>query len=263
MRSFGSATHLLAVAILGFLLTITLSGCCLLCNRLGSNFSSEPQGLYVGTEAGNQPNWQGGYNYAVSNYYYMFLTGGRYCYGLPRGGMLDDFDVANAERANVKCGTYKIVADQIQLYMPGLETQRYKFASHGKTFEMAGTTYYRVTPADGLRLDGAYSNSRYTNKSSSVSNGGVSGESFIRFSRDGKFTEKGFTGFTSSTGGVAATGSRSTSGSGTYTIHGNTLEALYSDGNRKRATFFVDPQLTGESYPEVIWIDGGAYRLAK
>lgn len=225
--------------------------------------STEPEGLYVGTEAGNQVNFQtGGMNYVVSTYYYLFLPGGRYCYGLPRGGTLDDFEPDRAGRAqNLSCGTYKVTGQQIQFSPRGSAVQTYKFAFHGDTLELAGTTYNRVRPADGLRLDGVYANGRYTNTSSPVGSGGVAGETYFKFGRDGSFSERGFTGYAGSTADAGAATSEASAGSGTYRINGNTLALDFTGGKKQRVTFFVDPQNPEQARPKLIYLDGGSFLL--
>lgn len=242
--------------VVGLLILVGLAG-----SRGGSTSrrawsSSEPEGLYVGTEAGNQVNWQtGGMNYVVGTYYYLFLPGGRYCYGLPRGGTLDGFEPDKAGRAqNLSCGTYKMTGGQIQLYPHGSDVQTYKFAFHGDTLELAGTTYDRVRPADGLRLDGVYANGRYT---STPGGGGVAGETYFKFGRDGSFSEQGFTGYA----GSSAATSEASAGSGTYRVEGNTLELTFANGKEKRVTFFVDPQNPEQARPKLIYLDGGAFLL--
>lgn len=226
--------------------------------------SNALSGLYVGTESRQQfnPNTKF-YDYIVRQVYYFFSPDGRIYYGLPRGGTLDNFDLDKAQKFDPNnCGFYKISEGKIQFRVgdnaPGPEKA---FTNNQKFLQIGQTKFYKVETSSNLRLNGIYSIKTFTNTSSGSNVGGVGGETQITFSSDGKFTQKGFVGFSGSGSNVGVATSSKTNGSGTYRISGNTLELTYSDGQKSNYTFYIYPENLGEARPGLVIIDGGSYLL--
>lgn len=230
--------------------------------KLGENRLS---GLYVGTESRQQfnPNTKY-YDYIVRQVYYFFSPDGRVYFGLPRGGTLENFSLDQAQKIDPNsCGIYEIQPQgQIQFRLGNNPPNPPKpFANKGKILQIGQTKFYLVESSNNLRLNGVYSIKTFTNTSSGNSTGSVSGETQITFSPDGKFAQTGFVGFSSSGSSAGVATSNKTSGSGTYSIIGNTLEFTYSDGQKAKHTFFIYPENLGEARPGAIVIDGGSYLL--
>ncbi|KAF0236006.1 MAG: hypothetical protein FD167_4560 [bacterium] len=221
-------------------------------------------GLYVGTESRQQFNVNTKfYDYIVRQIYYFFSPDGRIYYGLPKGGTLDNFDFDQAQKSDPNnCGIYQISGSQIQFRIGSNSANPpIAFSNNQGSLQIGRTKFYRVEQFSGLRLNGTYAIKTFTNTSSGSNIGGVGGEKQLVFSRDGKFAQSGFVGFSSSGNSGGVTTSSKTSGSGTYRVVGNTLELTYSDGKKVIHTFFVYPENTNEPRPGLIVIDGGAYLL--
>jgi hypothetical protein len=93
--------------------------------------------------------------------------------------------------------------------------------------EVNGETYRPLPPCDGLKLDGTYA----------WKWGG--GESVVRFTRDGRFTERGLREAVTDDDRVHPDWPKMPpQGSGKYAVHSNTLELQY-DGGPTRRIFFV------------------------
>lgn len=221
-------------------------------------------GLYVGTENRQQFNMLTHlYDFKVFQVYYLFLPDGRVYFGLPPAGALDRFDFARAQRDDPKnCGTYRVSSDKIQFTRNGVpDNQPAVFERGTDSLRIGRTWVHRVAKAEGLRLDGTFGRQNFVNTSVAGAGvqGGVSGDKKITFSRDGRFSQTGFTGFagvrdTPSSYSGAATSSQ-TSSSGTCTLRGYTLELNYTDGRREQHTFFLYPKEENQ----VVVIDGVSY----
>lgn len=229
-----------------------------------------PMGLYVANILVNRPKAFGlGYEYRSWNDYWLLLPEGRIYFGLPEGDW-SRFDFERARRENPKkCGTYQIVNGEIRLQWQGRDIafkrgEQTVPVGRGYNGQTGNAIFKKVAQEDGLRFSGTFARRSFTDVSSRVTQGNVSGETRFVFTTDGRFEVFGFIGFAvgakgdapaSPSGNANVAGSSQRDGAGTYRIHDNTLELIYSDGRRERLTFFRYP---GEE-SKVIAINGANY----
>lgn len=215
-------------------------------------------GLYVATISTQQFNVNTKfYDYIVRQVYYLFLPDGRVYNALPKGGSLNNFDFARAQREDPNnCGTYQIYNGEINFRWANRPANSFVAQLNGDRIKLGSNLFYKVSNAEGVKLNGVYAVRTFTNTSSATSTGGVAGERKITFTGDGRFQEEGFTGFVGSGANAGAASSQRSNGSGSYRISGNTLELRYSDGRQSQVTFFVYPENVQEARPGLIVIDG-------
>ncbi|MCS7067679.1 MAG: hypothetical protein RMK51_08070 [Meiothermus sp.] len=224
--------------------------------------SSTPiEGLYVANILRMRANTYGpGYTYTSFNAFWLFLSGGRLYFGLPPGDPTRlDYEKARREEPE-RVGSYRMVGNQVQFtfrgtavaFTRGAATVRLGALWPGQT---GPTVFRRVESCDGCRLNGVYVRRSFTDLTSPLGSGNVSGEVRFRFGPDGRFEVQGFTGFAVVGEAAGVAGSQRTGGQGSYRIQNNRLELTYSDGRREQAFFFRFP---GEE-EDVISINGFNY----
>jgi len=154
----------------------------------------------------------------LSNYLYFFPDG-RVISKVPRDG-LSRFDFKSFQKEHPQeCGTYTLSAGEARIIWPK-RTVAAKLKADGK-LSCDSATFSRLPACDGLKLQGTYA-------SCLVSDKGVA-DSFISFSRAGKFREMNFLNNSAGKGG-----------SGSYRILRNTLELTYDNGTVRRELFWVN-----------------------
>lgn len=218
-------------------------------------------GLYVAEKSYSQFNpVTGFYDYIIRRYYYLFYPDGRVYAGLPSGG-LDAFDFAQAQQNSpANAGQYSVGDGQIQFqWSDGSSGGPYAITDNGSNLHIGSLTYYQVQPDDGLQLDGTYTSSSFVNTSGGGQESGVSGNTTIVFSPDGQFNAQNFVGYAGSGSAAGGTASLQGTGSGMYSLSGNTLTLSYSDGSSARFTFFVYPGSENGAHPGLILIDGAPF----
>jgi hypothetical protein len=192
-------------------------------------------GWYVGGENStsfnpNTGNWSFGASYS----YYRFFPDGRVYWGwtLPKNETMDAFDRSPDPGQVGNWGTYTISGGRIRMVWKNTarSPENWPFTREAGAITMAGTTYYRIAPCDGLRLSGTWGTSSFA---ATGRGNGVSGSRTIMFTPDGQFRRQGFTGSVNAGSAVAGTTSQYSSGAGTYRITGNTLELTFSGGYRE------------------------------
>jgi hypothetical protein len=161
--------------------------------------------------------------------YLCFSSDGLVYSGTPTGGPVSVFesvdDSPNYGRYTLDGDTFKIAWNYDKLTKQR-RTDAGKRLPSGKV-ELNGNTYHAIPPCDGMTLEGTYS----------WKWGG--GESVIRFTRDGRFTERGLRETVSDDKLVHPDWPKMPErGSGTYSIRRNTLEVAYDNGPTRRI-FFV------------------------
>lgn len=205
------------------------------------------EGLYVANILQMRPKAFGiGYEYANFNVFWLLLPGGQVYFGLPQGDPAF-FDLERARREQpAKVGSYRLVRGQVQFSYRGVPVS---FPQGAATVPLGllwpgqsgKTVFRRVEPCDHCRLSGSFARRSFSDVSSALGLGNVSGEVRFVFSPDGRFEVSGFTGFAVSGSSAGAAGSSQAGGRGTYSIQNNLLQLLYQDGRREQAFFFRFP----------------------
>jgi Flp pilus assembly protein TadD len=196
----------------------------------------------------------------MSTVYYLFLPNGFVYHELPKGGAVDNFNLALAQSQDpAHVGRYRIIGNQIQFAWLGAgRTQSLKYRQLADGPEIDGDQFYRVSRFDDLRLDGVYTRSHDVQYSQfDRAQGGVSSERSIAFRADGRLSMGSVV---AATGPGPGVGRREMAG-GQYHITGNTLDVSYANGQRGRFTFFVHPESVHEARPRLIVIDGMDFLL--
>jgi hypothetical protein len=178
--------------------------------------------------------------------YLCFNADGLVYTGTPTGGPVSIFenpdDSPNYGRYTLDGDEFTITWNHDKL-LNQRRTEKGKRLPSGKV-ELNGNTYHAIPSCDGMTLDGNYS----------WKWGG--GESVIRFTRDGRFTERGLFETVSDDNLVHPDWPKMPErGSGTYSIRQNTLEVSYDNGPTRRIFFQTrddpkDPKtITINTYP--------------
>jgi hypothetical protein len=162
--------------------------------------------------------------------YLCFSPEGLVYTGMPTGGTVSLFaepdDSPNYGRYTPGDGDAFTIAWNFDKTLNRRITHRGRRLPDG-TVEVNGETYRPLPPCDDLKLDGTYS----------WKWGG--GESVVRFSRDGRFTERGLREAVTDDDRVHPDWPKMPpQGSGKYSIRSNTLELQYDNGPTRRI-FFV------------------------
>ena len=127
-------------------------------------------------------------------------------------------------------------------------------AAHYKLDNLIG-----IVDCNGLQIDGTYYSSSFLNTSAGGNTGGVASSTTITFTADGQFSTDNYAGFAGSGPDGGGTASSQGSGSGTYTISGDTLDLLFSDGTDVKLTFFVYPRYENGAHPGFLIVNCGAF----
>jgi hypothetical protein len=166
--------------------------------------------------------------------YLCFSPDGRAYNGHPTGGPNVCFE--NDDPRSPSYGQYTINGDEVVIkwnddpILRQQHTQKLKLLPDGKLADGDGT-FHKFAACDGLKLDGAYSTTWADGS-----------KSMIRFSRDGRFTERGLKDCVRLDQLVYPDWPRlPESGDGTYTIGRNTLEVKYDNDGPTRRMFFTTP----------------------
>lgn len=214
-------------------------------------------GWYVGSENSTSFNPNSGYWSSGSSFnYYRFFPDGRVFWGwtLPQGETMDAFDRAPDPSKVGNNGKYTISGGRIRLVWAKTvrRPENWLFSRDGDSITMAGTTYYRIAACDGVRLTGTWQTSSFA---ATGRGNGVSGSRSITFTADGQFRSQAFTGSVNAGSAAAGTTSRSSSGSGSYRVTGNTLELTYANGRNEEHSFYRYPH----EESKLMAIDGAMY----
>jgi len=166
--------------------------------------------------------------------YLCFSPDGRAYNGHPTGG--PDVCFENDDPRSPSYGQYTINGDEIVIkwnddpILRQPHTQKLKRLPDG-TLAEGDDTFHKFAACDGLKLDGAYSIT-WADGTKSV----------IRFTRDGRFTERGLKDCVNLDQLAHPDWPKlSDSGDGTYTIERNTLEVKYDNDGPTRRMFFTTP----------------------
>ena len=159
--------------------------------------------------------------------YLCFSSDGLVYTGTPTGGPVSIFanpdDLSNYGRYTLNGDNFTIAWNHDKLLNQRL-THKGRRVAGG--VEVNGDKYHAIPSCDGMTLDGTYS----------WKWGG--GESVIRFTRDGRFTERGLFETVSDDNLVHPDWPKMPErGSGTYSIRQNTLEVKYDNGPTRRIFF--------------------------
>ncbi|MCX8020830.1 MAG: hypothetical protein N2747_10085 [Chitinophagaceae bacterium] len=222
--------------------------------------------MYVANIMRMVPNTYGfGYTYRNFNTFWVILNNGKVYFGPPPPNP-SDFDYESACRKEDACATYTdkgssivFTWKNIPVSLPdGSSIIKLKPAYSGQTGQ---TIFKKIAAENNLRLEGAFSRKTFVDISSSVTSGNVSGETVFVFSRDGRFSIYGFSGFSATSKGTPM-GSVQSPGAitpppppanvnvgrssenfryGTYEIRNNQLILTFSDGKREQYFFFRYP----------------------
>jgi hypothetical protein len=178
--------------------------------------------------------------------YLCFSSDGLVYTGTPTGGPVSLFespdDSPNYGRYTLDGDDFTIAWNPDKLTKQR-RTDRGRRLPSGKV-ELNGNTYHAIPPCDGLTLDGTYVWKW------------PGGESVVRFTRDGRFAERGLHETVSDDNLVHPEWPKMPErGSGTYSIRRNTLEVTYDNGPTRRIFFHTrdDPKdvksITINTYP--------------
>lgn len=166
--------------------------------------------------------------------YLCFAPDGRAYNGHPTGGPIACLE--HDDPRSPSYGRYTLSGDELVIkwnHDPVLgqqRTEKLKVLPNGK-LEQDGETFHKLAGCDGLKLDGAYSITW-----------GDGSKTVIRFTKDGRFTERGLKDCVNRDQLVHPDWPKlPASGSGTYTIDRNTLEVKYDNDGPTRRMFFSTP----------------------
>jgi hypothetical protein len=198
-------------------------------------------GLYIGYRM------RGATPYESTHFEYLvFFPDGNVIRTLPWEG-LEHFDFAATVKSSREyCGRYTVSGGRVTMHWGdnSIETAA-RATDH---LEISGDSYFPVSSADGLTLNGVY-----RREGQDLARYG------IRFTPDGRFAENGMLPLVA----YSLTSEKNISqapGAGTYRIGKNTLTLSYADGRRIALSFFVWPAESG-SMPTAIHVD--TYRLVR
>lgn len=179
--------------------------------------------------------------------------------GLPTDGDIDAFDSTRARQEQPgRCASSEVAGDAVRVTGPDGSVTTLLIEDGGARLHLGQVTLRRVAPADVVRLDGSYAGSIFVDTSSPLTGpGGVASEQRIDFAADGSFSSRSLTGTSSDAGATSET----VSGSGRYSLGGNTLLLAFDSGSEGRSTFFVHPESEGQVPPRLLVIDGQIFRL--
>jgi hypothetical protein len=223
------------------------------------------QGLYYGSELGNQLNFAtNAYEFRAINYFYLFSPDGRVYYGLPPVEWIENFDADDiAEQDSSNLGYYSVSGEEITFSFPDAEPYTQAFRRTNERLFLGNVQLDAMKPLpSSFILSGTYYYQSFTNLSTpgGVDAGGiegsVSGQSTITFYPDGRFDSSSFVSSVSTGAAANATTSETQSGSGTYSFQNYRLILSYDDGRQQTVSFFVNPQEEVSSTSGLVFIEG-------
>ena len=198
-------------------------------------------GLYVGYKMRGLAGLQSHFEYLV------FFPDGNALRTLPWEGLEHVDFAAMVKHSREYCGRYRVLGDRLTVTWGdnSVETA----IRSGGTLKFGHDSYFPVSSADGLALDGAYSREGADLASRS-----------IRFTPGGRFTEDGMLPLIAysltSENHIAQS-----PGSGTYRLAKNTLTLAYDDGRRVALSFYVLASDEGGQRPSAIHVE--TFRLVR
>jgi hypothetical protein len=199
-------------------------------------------GLYIGYRMRGATPFQ-----ATHFEYLVFFPDGNAIRNLPFEG-LEHFDFATAVRSSrAYCGRYRLRGDTLTINWGDRSTETAQRTTQGLT--IGGDSYFHVSPADGLTLEGIY-----RREGADLARYG------IRFTTDGRFEENGMLPRIA----YALTTDKhidQAPGRGSYRIGKNTITLHYDDGRAVALSFFVWPNEPGPRPPSAIHVE--AFRLVR
>ena len=138
------------------------------------------------------------YKELATHNHLALLPDGRYFEVLPQHGLVQE-DRTLCERHPLNCGTYTRRGQEVYLEPTSPDAGGRRILRVDEYGDILGfqKRYQRLHPGDGVRLDGAYE--RYWSRRSDATKYGT-----IRFTPDGRFTERGLLSAIQWDGGLAA-----------------------------------------------------------
>lgn len=185
------------------------------------------QGMYVGMRLD-----PGGYECGGACWdYYTFLPGKKVVIGEPATGGPETIDCSK-----LSCSNYSITNGK--LVLGNGTTHTIRVSSLGNLY-IDDVLLEKVTPvASNLKLSGSYVYRGYSGMAG-VNSASSAWEERLTFQTDGTFKADNFTLGTQEAGSGTTNSSAGSSGTGTYSISGNTITLKFTGGTVERYVFFI------------------------
>jgi hypothetical protein len=212
------------------------------------------RGLWYAVSVDAAPNIYGGMDVLTRRHYAALYRSGVMSFRLPRGGQVDEIDVAATCSTNPRdCGTYRVDGARLivqRLNKVGLldtDTTTIKDPGNPRgTLTIDSRTMVALLPDASARLDGAFTS---LEGSSAGPNGSLTIARTLTFHTDGRFSSSSAVGFVTTpnaaggeNSGVAGV-NQSNGADGTYTIDGFRLTMRANTGAVRVATIvFFDAE---------------------
>lgn len=192
------------------------------------------QGMYVGLRLD-----PGGYECGGACWdYYTFLPGQKIVVGEPVSGGPETIDCAKQP-----CSTYSIKNNRLTLNNG--KSYSIRVSAKGNLFiEDVQLTSIKPVAAN-LKLSGSYVYRGYSGMIG-INSASSAWEEWITFQADGTFKSDNLTMGTLDAGSGTTNSSSGVSGTGTYSISGNTIMLKFADGKTERFVFFIHPGKEGK-----------------
>ncbi|MCS6991302.1 MAG: hypothetical protein NZL95_05515 [Chitinophagales bacterium] len=228
---------------------------------------SRIRAMYVANILQMVPNtYTYGYTYKNFNTFWTILDNGKVYFGYPPENPHEfDFHAACSKQGD--CVSYEEKSGQLQFTWKNQSVALSLDAAQitlGAVYSgQSGPTVFRkIASENGTRLQGAYRRKAFVNLNSAAASGNVSAETIFVFSKDGRFSVYGWSGFVATSkgspmsstqapgaiapppppAGVGVAASNQDMRYGLYEVKNNQLILTYADGKKEQYFFFRYPQ---------------------